>query len=90
MAKKIYIDGSALVVKDTIDLQIEFTRPAEDCWYDEGYLQEDLVVLTYLGRPSHKYPISETVDLNGNVFTTDSFRDFIYNNVGDNAQGGRW
>ena len=88
MAKKIYIDGSALVVKDTIDLQIEFTRPAEDCWYDEGYLQEDLVVLTYLGRPSHKYPISETVDLNGNVFTPDSFRDFIYNNVGDNAQGG--
>jgi len=85
MAKQIYISGVALIVKDTIDSRIEFTRPAADCWYDEGYLQQDIVVLSYMGRTSHLYNISDTIDADGNVFTQETFREFAENNIGTNS-----
>jgi len=88
MAKQIFINGSGLYVKDTITNSIEFSRPADECWYDEGYLQQGRVVLTHLGRPSHNYDISETIDENGVVFTEQSFRDFADNNLGENSGGG--
>ena len=82
--KKIYIDDNALVVFDTIGEYVEFSERRVDCWYDEGYLAQDIVELSYRGRPSHRYDINDTVDEYGVTFTQETFWNFAYDFLGDN------
>ena len=85
MAKQVYISGSSLLVKDTITLGIEFSNPADECWYDEGYLASGIINLKHNGNPSHRYNIGDVVDEQGVVFTIESFRDWAFQNIGEGS-----
>ena len=83
--KKIFINDNAVIVEDLVSGLVEFSRPAEDCWYDEGYLSSGIINLTYNDMPSHRYQIGNVEDESGVLFTEDSFREFAGDFLGGDA-----
>ena len=85
--KKIFINDNAVIVEDLVSGLVEFSRPADDCWYDEGYLLSGIINLTYNDMPSHRYQIGSVENESGVLFTEDSFREFAGDFLGGDGDG---
>ena len=92
MAKKIEINGSALIVTDTISGLIIISQPSKDIWYKEKDLSEIDRVSFYdangiqggaiYSKDLVPFQLSEAIDKDGTPFNQASFREFCVNYLG--------
>tara|TARA_R110002049_G_scaffold309180_1_gene518123 strand:- start:13706 stop:14059 length:354 start_codon:yes stop_codon:yes gene_type:complete len=90
MSIKIQIIGSSIRATDLTEGKILFSEPARDTWYREDRLKAG-VIQFYDDNSSRQTVggletifLSEAIDENDQAFTEESFRLFVYNNIGFN------
>lgn len=90
MSIQIKIVGSSVRATDTSTGDIVFSEPSRDTWYKESRLKNGVIQMYDDNSPRQEiknYPfifLSDAVDENLTAFTEESFRLFVYGNLGFN------
>ena len=90
MAFKIFIVGSSIRVDDLTENKIIISQPARDTWYQEESLARGVIQLYDDNSPRQNVGLydliflSDAVDENNIPYTEETFRLFVYNNLGFN------
>ena len=95
MALKFEIQGTALIVTDTVTSEIKLDRPAKETYYQSHELDKGNIVLYDTSGVNpyscyiYKNTLTNSVDSNDVQFTAETFRTFVHENLGKSSpQGG--